>query len=193
MIQGCENHFKSDDFEVPVPSLPAYTGRMNRRLKNSIVPSIFTFLALIAQSVDLQKKRWEARNRRQNAKEAAVELPLEVNEAEVDPVIALETFFEWATNFGQEIEVDVGKSRSEEESLGHIQTMKSRGTETEQVGPLPLFSLERFKDNAKAIQFYTSFQDYNHFLYVFQCLRPAAHHLANKSQKLDNKDEFSSS
>ena len=56
----------------------------------------------------------------------------------------------------------------------------------------PIFSLERFKDNAEAVKYYTSFDDYGQFMYVFRCLNlnQAAFHLEYKSQKLDPINEF---
>jgi hypothetical protein len=40
----CDRHFKSDDFKIPLQSLaslPEFTGRISRRLKEGTVPSVF--------------------------------------------------------------------------------------------------------------------------------------------------------
>ena len=58
-------------------------------------------------------------------------------------------------------------------------------------GEIPIFSLERFKDDPVAMQYYTSFDDYEQFMYVFRSLGPATYHLEYSSQKLDDpRNEF---
>lgn len=65
----------------------------------------------------------------------------------------------------------------------------SMSTQTASSGEIS-FSLERFKDDPEAMRYYTSFDDYKHFMYVFRCLGQAAYHLDYKSQKLDPPNEF---
>ncbi len=52
------------------------------------------------------------------------------------------------------------------------------------------FGVESLSQEPGAIQYYTSFSDYEHFKYVFGCLGPAAFELKYKSQKLSPEDEF---
>ncbi len=51
-------------------------------------------------------------------------------------------------------------------------------------------SIESLKLLPGAIHYYTSLTDYDHFVYVFQCLGPAAFHLKYQSEKLSPQDEF---
>jgi hypothetical protein len=53
-----------------------------------------------------------------------------------------------------------------------------------------LVSIHRFKSSPEAVKLFTGFSDFNHFLYLYQCLGPAAEHLTYKSQSLDAKDEL---
>jgi hypothetical protein len=54
----------------------------------------------------------------------------------------------------------------------------------------PLISIHRWKENPDAIAFYTGFQSYDHFLYLFQSLGPAAEQLSYRSRVLSTKDEL---
>lgn len=51
-------------------------------------------------------------------------------------------------------------------------------------------SIENLSDLPGGFSYYTSFQDLDHFMYVFSCLGPASMHLAYQSQKLKPQDEF---
>jgi hypothetical protein len=53
-----------------------------------------------------------------------------------------------------------------------------------------LVSIHRFKSSPEAVKLFTGFSDFDHFLYLYQCLGPAAEHLTYKSQSLDAKDEL---
>jgi hypothetical protein len=41
----------------------------------------------------------------------------------------------------------------------------------------PLITIQRLKDNSELLQYYTGLIDYDHFLYVFHSLGPAAENL----------------
>ena len=51
-------------------------------------------------------------------------------------------------------------------------------------------SVERLKDSPQMMNYYTGFEDFNHFMHVYQSLGPAAADLECKTQVLGPKDEF---
>ena len=66
-----------------------------------------------------------------------------------------------------------------------------RGAQTRESGATKIsFSIKSIKDNPNAVQFYTSFVSYGHFLYVFRCLGQSRYELKYKSRALDTEDEF---
>ncbi len=52
------------------------------------------------------------------------------------------------------------------------------------------FHIDMFKDNPSMVKFYTSFSTYDHFIYFFQCLGPAARMLKYQSKQLEPEDEL---
>ena len=72
----------------------------------------------------------------------------------------------------------------------HIFFRHDQPVQTVESGPTIAYSIERFRDDPAAVKFYTGFQSYDHFIYVFQCLGPAAHRLKYQSRKLSVHDEF---
>jgi hypothetical protein len=54
----------------------------------------------------------------------------------------------------------------------------------------PLISIHGLKDDPDAIAFYTGFQSFDHFIYLYQSLGPAAEQLSYKSRVLSSKDEL---
>ena len=52
------------------------------------------------------------------------------------------------------------------------------------------YSIENFKFDAKAINYYTGFSSYEHFMYLFQCLGPASYELNYKCATLDPTDQL---
>ena len=69
-------------------------------------------------------------------------------------------------------------------------TSKSQEVQTRQTGPATIFSAERFMEDDRAIKYYTGFESYKHFQYVFRCLGPATSRLEHQSRKLSPIDEF---
>lgn len=55
---------------------------------------------------------------------------------------------------------------------------------------LGYFSIEKLKSHPKKVQYYTSFQDYDHFMFFYHCLGPAVNHLSYKSSLIMPKDEL---
>lgn len=58
----------------------------------------------------------------------------------------------------------------------------TKDQESQSGGGVPLITVQQFKDNPDFIKYYTGFEDYDHFVYVFSCLGPAAHELKYKSR-----------
>jgi hypothetical protein len=54
----------------------------------------------------------------------------------------------------------------------------------------PMLSIHKIRDNMDYIRFYTGLGSYSHFLYVLQCLGPAADHLDYKCRDLVKQDQF---
>jgi hypothetical protein len=62
--------------------------------------------------------------------------------------------------------------------------------ESVQCSLLGRFSIEIFRTNPKAINYYTGFSDYEHFHFFFQCLGPAALDLKNQSTIIPPMDQL---
>jgi hypothetical protein len=54
----------------------------------------------------------------------------------------------------------------------------------------PALSIFKFEHNPEMVKFYTGFETYEHFLYVYHCLGPAAEELQYKSKTLEARDEL---
>ncbi|XP_062598931.1 uncharacterized protein LOC134260373 [Saccostrea cucullata] len=52
------------------------------------------------------------------------------------------------------------------------------------------FSIEQLKQEPKKVKYYTSFNDYEHFMFFYYSLGPAVDHLSYKSSLLSSKDEL---
>ncbi|XP_063437815.1 uncharacterized protein LOC134718896 [Mytilus trossulus] len=52
------------------------------------------------------------------------------------------------------------------------------------------YSIERFMDNPKAVSFYTGFKSYEHFMFLFHALGPAAYELKYKCSTLHPSDQL---
>ncbi|XP_021369784.1 uncharacterized protein LOC110460901 [Mizuhopecten yessoensis] len=51
-------------------------------------------------------------------------------------------------------------------------------------------TIDNFRDNPKAINYYTGFTDFNHFMFFFNCLGPAATDLIHQFTSLSPHDQF---
>jgi hypothetical protein len=74
------------------------------------------------------------------------------------------------------------------------QTERSEVDAKCQTEPMPLqggiLSIQRIKNDPDAVKLFTGFSDYDHFLYLYQCLGPATEHLLYKSVLLGPQDEL---
>jgi hypothetical protein len=68
--------------------------------------------------------------------------------------------------------------------------VSEQGCQTEGGTSSPLLSIHKFEGNPEMIKFYTGFDNYEHFLYVYRCPGPAAEELKYKSKALDTMNEF---
>jgi hypothetical protein len=53
-----------------------------------------------------------------------------------------------------------------------------------------LLSIHRMVEDPAAVHLFTGFESFGHFLYLYQCIMPAAEQLLYKSRQLDCKDEL---
>lgn len=52
------------------------------------------------------------------------------------------------------------------------------------------YSIKFFKDNPKAVSYYTGFSSYNHFIFMFYCFRPAVFDLIQKCAARQPTDQI---
>ena len=67
---------------------------------------------------------------------------------------------------------------------------ESEVSEEQTLQPEAPLSINRIKSDAEKIHYYTGFDDYEHFLYVYRSLGPAAEELLYKSDSLSPQNEF---
>ena len=95
---------------------------------------------------------------------------------------------------------DIGCEEIIEEESSNIQIDESDHLDTEannanvqreNVTPSDApYSIEHYKDNPKAVQYYTGFDCYDHFMLFFFVLGPAAHHLQYKPVCITAQDQL---
>ena len=111
--------------------------------------------------------------------QVAEEVPEVLHESAHDPDLAVEI----ATQEGEDTAPDDHAKVHPSTSTQECQT---EGLETAPA----LLSVDRIKNNPEMLQYYTSFDDYEHFSYVFQGLGPAKYHLTYQCKDLGRQDEF---
>lgn len=117
------------------------------RLKESAVPSIFPFRTSPQVSTS-RSERVQSRSQKEAARPLNnVQYEIEVNSDEIVKNI--------------EIDNVVNCGVDSEEVQGTLLCSKQ-------------YSIENFENNADAVQYYTGFDTYEHFMMVFHCLGPAA-------------------
>ena len=175
----CSSHFKEDDY-LPQSWESQHAGIKRRKaLKKGSVPSVFEWSV---------KKALSARGiRRQNkdAKKFADACSMELQDHPDADV-------------SHEVEVQASPVPAEsQEALSDAKKPDCVDAETQTVtmGKMCDFSVLKFKDDAKVIQYYTGFDDFSHFVFVFNLLGPAAYELnygsaALQMNVLDPKDAF---
>ncbi|XP_062599736.1 uncharacterized protein LOC134261311, partial [Saccostrea cucullata] len=135
------------------------------RLKEDAVPSIFTFNASNEESS--REKRFK---KRQTHPENLI--PFQEIGCQQEVEVSTESEL-----------VDCDECPTEEPALQH------QGIQCE----IPTFgklSVESVMNNDKIINYYTGFQDYNHFMMFFHCLGPRAYELTYQCSLLHPKDQL---
>ena len=171
----CAKHFKKSDFKE---KNSAGFDLIKRKLKKGAVPSIFFFdktTSEIDPSVDERSKRFE----RRAAKQEVVKSPEK-------PISDLD--------FALEVEIDNTVQSDVEDKLEVDECVETIITHNVGVQvSVPAFGnlrLNQFENDLKAIKYYTSFKDINHFRFFFDCLGPAAFKLNFHCLSLDREDEL---
>ena len=88
------------------------------------------------------------------------------------------------SNVQNEVTVSSEIQPEEEEELGIEEEQEPR------CAILGNFSIDSIRHEPKKVQYYTSFKDYDHFMFFYHCLGPAVDHLTYKSQSLSPRDEL---
>jgi len=155
------------------------------------VPSVFAFSHNVkkAQAADDRRNRLA---RRENV-QSLVNIELSENEfIDTTPEFyhdTLEPFNEPVTCMDTpEPEEDLHKScqtehygREQEVQTDPVPDLTSKG---------PLISIHRLKEDPETIYFYTGFQSFDHFMYLYQSLGPAVDQLNFQSRCMSTKDEL---
>ncbi|XP_062567690.1 uncharacterized protein LOC134229923 [Saccostrea cucullata] len=158
----CYAHFLASDYKTTLLG-------DRSRLKEDAVPSIFTFTSSYEESP--REKRFKKRQ----------------TQPENVPVISFQE-----TDCLQEVEV---KSTEPEVPVDcddyqdQERVLQDQGIQCE----IPTFgklSVESLMNNDKIINFYTGFQDYNHFMMFFHCLGPSVGELTYQCSLLHPKDQL---
>ncbi len=173
----CANHFKAEDFRVPVQSLAGLGGRTRRTLKDRAVPSLFSF-----------KKRRENENRREEERRQRLERRRKISQDQTVLDVPVspppDVLHEVADEQAQEIMAMVGVDENGNEVRRDCQALQKvcQSTQTDDTEVLiascaAKISANRLKLNPEMMQYYTGFEDFEHFTYVFKALRAASSHL----------------
>lgn len=119
----------------------------SRRLKKEAVPSVFVFSPEISQSV---KQR---RERRKRKLEAAEELDM-------------------SNCIGNEVEIVSEDSVPSLITVDEIQDRRDAEIQCNLLSPKTCrYSIDNFKENPKAISYYTGFDDFEHYMLFFYHIR----------------------
>lgn len=139
-------------------------------MKSDAVPSVFSFRKPQTKYESARDLRMKIKEERDQEKENSSNI----------------------SNFDIQYEVEIecssvssDKTPTEEESDNISQ--HDQGIQCEL---LSKFSVENFHDNPKAIQYYTGFTDFNHFMFFFHCLGPAAFNRNNQFSSLPHIDQL---
>ena len=151
----CCNHFKSDDYKETLMG-------SRKRLLPSAIPSVFSYRP--KESPSAENRRARAKDRK-NKKER-----MEFSETNPSPNAMPDTFQVEIAEYGTtEITIDENETEIVEKD-------KQEGQEdvSTQCNMMPSFilSIEGIERNSQAIQYYTGFDDYDHFMLMFAILGP---------------------
>ena len=212
----CEDHFKAEDFKQSVVASCSRDPKKLRFLKEGAVPSVFPWTSNSATGPRSSISEQSATSEEPIPEEP---IPEEPNPEEPNPEepIPEEPIPEKAIpeeptssssapnptsalDFGREetieeehvlVEIFQGDTTDQGVQVGETILALEKSVQTRESGSSKCaFSIKDIKNNPEAVQFYTSFESYEHFKYVLHCLGAAAYHLDYKSRSLDTEDEF---
>ena len=176
----CEKHFRQSDFsQFNLAGFP----RVNRTLVEGAVPSIFQF-----QAEEEKKETDEARIKRQNERAVQKRLQEEEKNKEKEEEEEEEVSVQ-DLDFAMEIEISEEEVEQIEDEPKPITTV-TVGVQASVFPSIGSMKIEQFELNPKAMNYYTGFQDINHFRFFLHCLGPAAFCLKYSSRALTVEDEL---
>ncbi|XP_076073051.1 uncharacterized protein LOC143044775 [Mytilus galloprovincialis] len=158
----CHNHFTLSDYKNTLLGDKS-------RLKKDVVPSVFPFRqeAIVSPRALRMKSR-------DHGDLVSKDKSMEGIENGIQYEVEIET-----TSNERPIEV------TDESDIGKVAEDKNV-----QCGLLGDYSIENFINNPKAVSYYTGFSCYDHFIFLFHSLGPAAYELNYKCVKLEPKDQL---
>ncbi|XP_037303475.1 uncharacterized protein LOC119193825 [Manduca sexta] len=181
----CSAHFKSDDY-FGQSKYTSYEPKA-KFLKKTAVPSIFSFTKTKLETT-LAKQRQERLEKRCRKKLMLEEPTCSKDYCEISTKNN-EIFLSTDIAYSNEVEL---KSKNEEISLPLAECVfYSKGT---QVDNEHMFGIiNRYKNDDRAIQFYTGFESYRKFYFVYSTLSPVAdkiNYYGSKVLSLSTEDQL---
>ncbi|XP_033762333.1 uncharacterized protein LOC117343891 [Pecten maximus] len=159
----CKAHFQQSDYKE---TLLGERGR----LKDGVVPSVFPFrpTSVASPREKRQQKRVENSNSPGNGTILDSLMGDVQQEVELPP-----------GNIDDIIEIPSDDTVTE--------TFASTGAQCNIIGDC---RIQNYSNNPKGVQYWTGFAKYHHFMFVFNCLGPAARDLNYKCTSLSAEDQF---
>jgi hypothetical protein len=172
----CEHHFTSEDFKEK--NSAGFPLKM-KRLKEDVVPSVFEFLK-DKRDENVRRERSDRVEKREKNKLESDPLEKTSNEPDLESL-----------NFAMEVEIfDDAKNMPQDENADDEHFFTNTGVQTSMDPNIGSLKISQFENNPKAITYYTSFKDIEHFRYFLDCLGPAAMCLSYSSRTLSFEDEL---
>ncbi|KAK6175987.1 hypothetical protein SNE40_014358 [Patella caerulea] len=163
----CHTHFKESDYK------PGGLLGERKHVLETAVPSIFNFRS--SSSIPKSEDRQARANKRRKTMD--FEAPCNINdvgnEEETISVMAPEN------NEATGIATQDAPETEDKNSQCSILTVSSSR-----------FSMANIKENQNAVKYYTGFEDYNHFMMMFNVLGPAAKELNQRQCSLHPTEQF---
>ncbi|XP_071138862.1 putative nuclease HARBI1 [Mytilus edulis] len=139
------------------------------RLTENAIPSVFKLMKTCSEESP-RAKRFKSRS------DASLAIPLLINDDSID--VQYET------------EIETTKEAQESSIINVIESsQKSKNIQCD-IPSFGKFSIESFKEDNKIINYYTGFQDFDHYMMFFHCLGPSAFELEFKCTLLNPIDQL---
>ena len=210
----CAKHFRQDDFKTPIFSTVSVGAKQCRYLKPGAVPSIFDSDSERPSATPTLDKNADVNIENDGAIAAnAVDVPVEHQNIFEEPPEVIHEYLDMASDV-VEVTVTSDDVKMSEEIFDSDNLTKASqndnagmpveyqtddlSTNTAQAGAAAtkrthvgqLVSIEQLKENEEMMKYYTGFGQYDHFIFLFQGLGPAANDLKYKSRSLGPMDEL---